>query len=66
MRKTLIAAAAFGFIPFVATGCVSKGEYMKQVPAADQLGQDLAGLKTRYNALVEENGALKSDLAGIT
>ena len=66
MRKTLIAAAAFGFIPFVATGCVSKGEYMKQVRAADQLDQDLAGLKTRYNALVEENGALKSDLAGIT
>ena len=39
MRKTLIASIALGLVPFVASGCVSKGEYMKQVLAADQLDQ---------------------------
>ena len=38
MRKALIAAVAFGFVPLVAGGCVSKSEYMKQVQATDQAG----------------------------
>jgi chemotaxis protein MotB len=66
MRKTLIAAAALGIAPFLASGCVTKGEYMKQVQAADQMDRELAGLKARYNALVEENNGLKSDLASVS
>ena len=66
MRKALIAAVAFGFVPLVAGGCVSKSEYMKQVQATDQADRELASLKTRYGKLVEENAALTGDLAKIT
>jgi len=66
MRKALIAAVAFGFVPLVAGGCVSKSEYMKQVQATDQADRELASLKARYGKLVEENAALTGDLAKIT
>jgi chemotaxis protein MotB len=63
MRKTLIASLALGFTAFVASGCVSKSEYMKQVHTADQLEQELAQAKARNRTLDENLAAITKDRA---
>jgi chemotaxis protein MotB len=64
MRSTLLAVAALALIPLA--GCVSKGEYTRQVQAADQLEQELRALQARYEGLQRESGSLKGELAGAT
>lgn len=62
MRKTLLAIVVVGL---VAAGCVSKGEYMKTVQAADRLDQDLHALQVRYHALEADNARVTADRADL-
>ena len=70
MRKSLLAITALVLVPVIAGGCVSKGEYMKTVDAANtlelentRLKQELAAAGKRYELLTNDKGELEKLLA---
>jgi len=63
MRKSLLAMTVLALGPFVFAGCVSKGEYMKTVDAANALEVDNARLKNELTAAGKRNDQLTADRA---
>jgi chemotaxis protein MotB len=63
MRTSLAAVTVLALAPLVATGCVSKSEYMKTVDAANALEVDNARLKTRLDEAGKRHDQLTADRA---
>jgi len=63
MRKSVAALTVVALVPFAFVGCVSKGEYMKTVDAANALEVDNARLKNELADAGRRNEQLTADRA---
>jgi chemotaxis protein MotB len=63
MQKFVTAMAALALVPLLFVGCVSKGEYMKTVDAANALEVDNSRLKSELTAAGKRTDQLTADRA---
>jgi len=66
MLKRTVYLAIAGLTALTLSGCmVAESKYLKKVEEADNLTKDLGELRQKYDKLVAENNALKSEAAGL-